>query len=269
MASFASDESGVILMPADGRRRRDPTRGATSGRWGRRIRTVVPYVIVILLVSGGAFGATLYFVPADPVHDPVPAANAAVADARKDAIDAEGRARSAETELAQAKAALAAAAATDQEREAQAAAQRKTLSGAAGKDGSVTQDGDAIKLELVDKVLFRVGEADLTPRGEQVLDSIAVALEELHDKQIWVQGHTDDSPIIPAEGVEPRYWTNWELSAARALTVVHYLQDVAGVDPRRLAAVAFGEHRPAAKAKARNRRIEIVLYPRHQLRSPR
>src|SRR5262249_41896069 len=58
------------------------------------------------------------------------------------------------------------------------------------------------------------------------------------------------------------YITNWELSAARALTVVHYLQDDAKVDPARLAAVAFGQYRPVSKNRAKNRRIEIVLYPR-------
>jgi len=60
----------------------------------------------------------------------------------------------------------------------------------------------------------------------------------------------------------PRFATNWELSAARALTVVHYLQDTAKVDPSRLAALAFGQYRPMSRGnKALNRRIEIVLYP--------
>ena len=59
--------------------------------------------------------------------------------------------------------------------------------------------------------------------------------------------------------------TNWELSAARALTVVHYLQDEARLDPTRLAAVAFGQYRPVSRLRAKNRRIEIVLYPRAKL----
>lgn len=56
--------------------------------------------------------------------------------------------------------------------------------------------------------------------------------------------------------------TNWELSAARALTVVHYLQDDAKLDPTRLATVAFSQYRPVSKNRAKNRRIEIVPYPR-------
>ena len=60
-----------------------------------------------------------------------------------------------------------------------------------------------------------------------------------------------------------RFASNWELSAARALQVVHYLQDQAKLDPSKLAALAFGEYRPVSKSnKALNRRIEIVLYPR-------
>ncbi|MBE7453983.1 MAG: OmpA family protein [Kofleriaceae bacterium] len=66
-------------------------------------------------------------------------------------------------------------------------------------------------------------------------------------------------PSAPA-AEPPRFASNWEPSSARALTVVHYLQQEAKVDPRRLAAVAFGEYRPAARQKAKNRRIEIVLY---------
>ncbi len=65
---------------------------------------------------------------------------------------------------------------------------------------------------------------------------------------------------------ELRYFTNWELSAGRALEVVHYLQDVAKIDPTRLAALAFGQYRPVSKSnKAANRRIEIVLYPKRAI----
>lgn len=144
--------------------------------------------------------------------------------------------------------------------------------------GLVSADGEEITLRLVDKVLFKTLEDQLTDQGKKVLDQVAVALKEIPDKQIWVQGHTDDQPIgrLPAPKTPPlkkgqkaepppgpKFATNWELSAARALTVVHYLQDVAKVDPSRLAALAFGQYRPVSKAnKAANRRIEIVLYPK-------
>ncbi len=145
--------------------------------------------------------------------------------------------------------------------------------------GTVSADGDEITLRLVDRVMFKVLDDQLTDGGKKVLDKVALALKELPDKQIWVQGHTDDQPIgklpaprpapakrgqKPAEPPPgPKFATNWELSAARALTVVHYLQDVAKVDPTRLAALAFGQYRPVSKTnKAANRRIEIVLYPK-------
>jgi chemotaxis protein MotB len=262
-ALTASEQSGVLVSPPSPRAR-------TSGRWKKTIRRAIPWTIGVLLLSGSAFAAThVVFRDEEPLRDPLPSAQAEASEARKEAIDAEGRARAAENELASVKARLAeldAKAAEDAKAAAATAAeQRKKLSGIAGKDGSVTQDGDAIRLELVDKVLFRVGDAELTDRGQKVLARVGKALNELPDRQIWVHGHTDDSPITPAEGIIPKYESNWELSAARALTVVHYLQDDAGVDPKRLAAVAFGQHRPASKAKAKNRRIEIVLYPKHQV----
>ena len=150
--------------------------------------------------------------------------------------------------------------------------------------GSVSTEGDEIHLKLVDKVLFAVGDDKLTEKGKAVLDKVAVALKDMPDKQVWVQGHTDDQPIYippapkapppkklpkgakaPPPAPEPpvRFATNWELSAARALNVVHYLQDTAKIDPSRLAALAFGQYRPVSRSnKALNRRIEIVLVPK-------
>jgi len=181
----------------------------------------------------------------------------------------------------------------------EASALQSKLAEAVGANGEVTTADGAVKLELVDQILFPTGEADLTHSGKDVLAKVGAALKEIGDKQIWVQGHTDDQPIFakkpkpvapepakakPAKGKKDKpppkpdpkakpetndavlpFVTNWELSAARALTVVHYLQDDAKIDPTRLAAVAFGQYRPVSKAKAKNRRIEIVLYPRAKL----
>jgi chemotaxis protein MotB len=199
-------------------------------------------------------------------------ANAATDDLRKD--EAELKAKADEANALQAK-----------------------LAEAVGGNGEVTTADGAVKLELVDQILFPTGEADLTQSGKDVLAKVGAALKEINDKQIWVQGHTDDQPILkkpkpatpepakakpakdakgkkaPAPKPDPKakpetndavlpFVTNWELSAARALTVVHYLQDDAKIDPTRLAAVAFGQYRPVSKNRAKNRRIEIVLYPR-------
>jgi chemotaxis protein MotB len=154
---------------------------------------------------------------------------------------------------------------------------KKLLASVENGMGSVSSVGDEIHLQLVDKVLFKLNDDQLTEKGKQVIDKVASALKEIPDKQIWVQGHTDDQPIFnvapkaapvkkgqkPPAVIPPRFATNWELSAARALTVVHYLQDTAKIDPSRLAALAFGQYRPVSRSnKALNRRIEIVLVPK-------
>jgi chemotaxis protein MotB len=155
---------------------------------------------------------------------------------------------------------------------------KKLLASVENGMGSVSSEGDEIHLQLVDKILFKLNDDQLTDKGKQVIDKVAAALKEIPDKQIWVQGHTDDQPIFnivpkpvpvkkgqkpPPAAPPPRFATNWELSAARALNVVHYLQDSGKIDPTRLAALAFGQYHPASKTnKAANRRIEIVLYPK-------
>ena len=208
-----------------------------------------------------------------------------------------------ETELADTKKALdteRAAAETLRKDEAElrakadeAKALQDKLAEVVGKYGDVTTADGAVRLELVDQILFPTGQADLTPKGRELLGKVGAALKDV-DKQVWVQGHTDDQPIFvkkpktepkpppPKKGAKPvsgqmgkpkpdapdavlPFITNWELSAARALTVVHYLQDDAKIDPTRLAAVAFSQYRPVSKSKAKNRRIEIVLYPRAKI----
>jgi chemotaxis protein MotB len=163
------------------------------------------------------------------------------------------------------------------EKAAEAQQLQDKLAEVVGQAGEVTTADGAVKLELVDQILFPVGEAELTPKGKEVLAKVGAALQDV-DKQIWVQGHTDDTPIVAPqkkkvvkkkgkakeepEQPEVRFASNWELSAARALQVVHYLQDHGKIDPTKLAALAFGEYRPVSKYnKAANRRIEIVLYP--------
>jgi chemotaxis protein MotB len=161
--------------------------------------------------------------------------------------------------------------------DANATAQKKLSNAIDSATGTVSTEGEEIHLKLVDKVLFAVGDDQLTDKGKLVLDKVAKALKSIPDKQIWVQGHTDDSPIAPPpppkkdpkkKGKQPEpapvvgFKSNWELSAARALQVVHYLQDKTKIDPTKLAALAFGQYRPVSKGnKAANRRIEIVLYP--------
>ena len=115
-------------------------------------------------------------------------------------------------------------------------------------------------VKMKDKVLFPSGSALLNADGKKSLQQIAAALQALKGKVVRVEGHTDN---VPTRGGP--FATNWELSTARALAVVRFLQE-SGVDPGRLGAAGYGEYQPIApndtpESRAQNRRIEIVLAP--------
>ncbi|HUL59313.1 MAG TPA: OmpA family protein [Anaeromyxobacteraceae bacterium] len=131
-------------------------------------------------------------------------------------------------------------------------------------DVRLSQSGGRIKVDLVDQILFDVGDASVAKRGEEVLSRVGAVLARSEDKQIQVSGHTDDSPI--SKRLEERYPTNWELSAARAINVVRFLQDSAKIPGRRLVAAAHSQYEPIStnanpSGRQRNRRIEILLAP--------
>lgn len=118
---------------------------------------------------------------------------------------------------------------------------------------------------LQSEVLFPSGQATLTPEGLQAMDELAEAIVTLErsippeiDWTLQVDGHTDIRPISSST-----FPTNWELSAARAISVVRYLIQ-RGVSPRRLVAAGFGEFQPLEQGTSeeilrRNRRIELRL----------
>jgi chemotaxis protein MotB len=129
---------------------------------------------------------------------------------------------------------------------------------------AITQLKDKLSLTMVEKVLFDSGSADIKKNGKKVLDRVGGILKQVTDKQISIEGHTDNVPISPR--LQQKFPTNWELSTTRATTVVRYLQEKAGLDPRLLVAGGFAEYRPVEpndteERKAKNRRIEIVLIP--------
>jgi chemotaxis protein MotB len=102
------------------------------------------------------------------------------------------------------------------------------------------------------------------PEGLVVLGKVIEILKTVNDKSIRIEGHTDNKPIMGP--LTQRYPTNWELSAARAITVSRYLEKQ-GIAPGLLSASAFGEFKPVAdnttpEGRAKNRRIEIVLVPK-------
>ena len=142
--------------------------------------------------------------------------------------------------------------------------QDKLKSELSSGDIRLSESGDKLRVDLVDKVLFNSGEAKISKRGENVLMRLGTILAGIPDRQIQVSGHTDKLPI--GEKRSALFPTNWELSVARATNVVRFLQDKANVPGERMVASGYGEFHPVASNKtsagrARNRRIEILLTP--------
>lgn len=132
------------------------------------------------------------------------------------------------------------------------------------KDVTISQLQGKLTVNILDRVMFDSGEAVLKPDGESVMHKIAEILKEHPELSIHVIGHTDNVPIHLS--AHSRFASNWELSTARALAAVHFLTEEAGVDPRRLVAVGYGEFRPVAdnstpEGRAKNRRIAVTILP--------
>ena len=132
------------------------------------------------------------------------------------------------------------------------------------KDVTISKLQGRLTVNILDRVLFNSGEAELNSGGEAVMRKLAAFLTQHSTLKIHVIGHTDNIPIRPE--ARSRFASNWELSSARALAAVHFLAERAGVDARRLGAVGYGEFRPVADnattdGRAKNRRIAIVILP--------
>lgn len=130
---------------------------------------------------------------------------------------------------------------------------------------TIQQVRDRLTINMVDRVLFDSGQAQVKPAGQDVLKQVSDILKTVTDKQIRIEGHTDNVPI--SSKLQGRFKTNWELSTARATIVVRYLIDQGSVDRQHLSAVGYADTQPLAsndteEGRSSNRRIEIVLYPK-------
>lgn len=130
------------------------------------------------------------------------------------------------------------------------------------KDVTISQLQGKLTVNILDRIMFDSGEAQLKPDGEAVLRKVAGFLTQHPALKVHVIGHTDNVPIRAS--ARSRFPSNWELSSARANAAVRFMAEQGGVDPRRLGAVGYGEFRPVAdnttpEGRARNRRIAITV----------
>ncbi len=118
-------------------------------------------------------------------------------------------------------------------------------------------------LTFLDEIFFDSGKAVIILEAAPVLEKVAAVLKEtVPDSPVAVEGHTDNEPIKYSG-----WRSNWELSSARALAVVHHFIDKEGLSPERVRAVGFGEYHPVAsndtpEGRRQNRRVEIVILPK-------
>ncbi|MFH1416408.1 MAG: OmpA family protein [Elusimicrobiota bacterium] len=128
----------------------------------------------------------------------------------------------------------------------------------------ITQLKDKLSVNIVDKLMFPLGESEVQKEGKQVLDRVGNILAKIKDKQIRIEGHTDNVPI--GATLKGKYPTNWELSTARATNIARYLIDKAGIDPKFISVAGYADTKPidtndTVDGRMKNRRIEIVLIP--------
>jgi len=121
------------------------------------------------------------------------------------------------------------------------------------------RDGRMV-LDLPNDILFDTGRVDIKPAGAKDLDAVAELLTSLPDRQFQIAGHTDNVPIK-----NNMYASNWELSSARALQVIYYLESK-GVKPGQLSAGGYADVDPVSsnstdEGRKQNRRLEITLQP--------
>ena len=120
-------------------------------------------------------------------------------------------------------------------------------------------------ITVSDAMMFSSGSTQLTQNATQMLDKIGEVLQKYPDREVRIEGHTDNVGI--SLEFQDRFKSNWELSTARATAVLHYMRRKLNIAPDRLAAVGYGEYRPVAdnatpEGRSKNRRVVITVGPK-------
>lgn len=151
----------------------------------------------------------------------------------------------------------------DKLRQAKALLEERLKDEIAKEQVRLSMDENGLVITFVAEVLFDSGKAKIRPEAYPVLDKVARVLNEnVTEEGIGIAGHTDNQPIKYSG-----WASNWELSTARATSVLHYLVDERRVSPERVSAIGYGEYRPVAsndtaEGRQLNRRVEIIIIPK-------
>lgn len=120
------------------------------------------------------------------------------------------------------------------------------------------EDARGLVVSLPERATFAPASTEMTPNALELIARVAAAVQPF-DRPLRIEGHTDNVPIHTRE-----FHSNWELSTARAATVIRFLIERVAFDPRRLSAAGYGEFHPrvtndSPENRARNRRVDIVI----------
>jgi chemotaxis protein MotB len=137
------------------------------------------------------------------------------------------------------------------------------LTGFNNKGLTIQEKNGKVYVSLDEQLLFKTGQYEVDPKGQQALANLANVLAQNSDINVLVEGHTDDVPLKGSGTLKD----NWDLSVMRATAVSRILLKNKAIDPKRITAAGRGEYFPIdesknAEARQKNRRTEIILTPR-------
>lgn len=131
------------------------------------------------------------------------------------------------------------------------------------QDIEVNVEKTVVFISISDKLLFKSGSYNITPKASEVLQKVATVVNGQPEMDVMVEGHTDDTPVATGSSLKD----NWGLSVLRSTAIVRELQNTYGVAPSRLIAAGRSSYVPlaennSAENKAKNRRTKIIVMPK-------